>query len=59
MAKINQGIVSKIINFENGNMNDTETIELFQELYDSGLVYSLQGIYQRFASQLLQAGLIG
>jgi hypothetical protein len=35
-----------------------DTLELFQELLDTGIIFELQGHYQREASQLLQAGLI-
>ena len=30
--------ISKILDYEEGRLNDEETIELFQELIDSGVV---------------------
>ena len=44
--------------YEQGDLDDQQTIQLFQELVDSGLIMKLQGHYQRFAAQLLEAGLI-
>jgi hypothetical protein len=49
--------VDKIIAYEGGDMSDEETIEFFQELINSGLVWNLQGSYGRTAKQLIDAGL--
>lgn len=49
--------VSKIIAYESGELSDAETIELFQELINSGLAWSLQGHYGRTAKALIEAGL--
>jgi hypothetical protein len=50
--------VDNIIRFENGEMTDDEIIAFFQNLLDTGLLYSLQGYYHRTARQLIDAGLI-
>ena len=48
----------KIIAYENGELDDAEeTIEFFQEIIDSGLVWQLQGHYGRVAISLIEAGL--
>jgi len=50
-------MVNKIIRYENGQMNEDETIQFFQELIDSGLAWSLQGHYGRVANSLIEEGL--
>jgi len=49
---------TQIIAFENGELDNDEIVALFQELCDSGLIYDLQGSYQRIAQQLVNEGLI-
>ena len=48
--------VSKIVQYENGELTDEETIELFQELINTGLAWQLQGNYGRTAVQFLEEG---
>lgn len=50
--------IDKIIAFESGELDEDDTIALFQELVDSGLVWRLQGFYGRTAADLLEAGLV-
>lgn len=50
--------IDRIIAFENGELGREETIELFQDLLDSGLCWKLQGFYARMAQQLIESGLI-
>lgn len=50
--------VSKIIAYEQGDLDEDETIELFQELVNSGLAWQLQGSYGRTAASLIEAGLV-
>jgi hypothetical protein len=49
-------MVSDIIAYENGEMDEEEVISLFQELVDTGMVWVLQGHYGRTAQALLDAG---
>jgi len=44
--------------YENGDLHDDETVELFQELLDTGTVYQLQGAYGREAHRMIEEGLI-
>jgi hypothetical protein len=48
----------KIIAFEQGELDEEETIDLFQGLVNSGLAWQLQGSYGRMASALIRAGRI-
>lgn len=49
-------MIEKIMDYESGNMTDEETVEFFQELIDTGMVYKLQGTYGRTAEMLINAG---
>jgi hypothetical protein len=51
-------LTDRILMYEKGELNEQQTIQLFQELVDSGIVWDLQGHYGRLAYQLLEAGLI-
>ena len=51
-------ITSQIMAFEQGELPNEEVDALFQFLIDSGMIYSLQGSYQRMAQELLLAGKI-
>ena len=50
--------IGQIIAYEQGDLNEDETVELFQNLVDSGLAWKLQGAYGRQAARLIKAGLI-
>tara|TARA_Y100000592_G_scaffold80284_1_gene126796 strand:- start:1475 stop:1672 length:198 start_codon:yes stop_codon:yes gene_type:complete len=58
MSKESTDIVGKIMAFEQGELPNEEVYALFQFLLDSGMIYSLQGSYQRMAEDLLLAGVI-
>lgn len=45
-------IASRIIAFEMGELDDEQVIELFENLRDSGILWQLQGAYQRMAADL-------
>ncbi len=56
IAESNANLISSIIEYENGNLTNEQTIEFFQELVDSGLVWDLQGAYGRMAEYLISIG---
>ena len=49
--------LGSIMEYEEGELSYEETIELFQELIDTGVVWELQGSYGRVAEDLINAGL--
>lgn len=50
-------LTGRIIAYENGELkNVDEVVDLFQDLVDSGLAWTLQGSYGRMAARLIQAG---
>lgn len=50
-------LLSQIIAYEDGELDEDETVLLFQELISSGMAWQLQGSYGRTAMQLLDNGL--
>ena len=48
--------VGFIMAFEDGCLDDEAIIDGFQHLIDSGVVWQLQGMYGRTATQLIDAG---
>lgn len=50
--------LGQMIAYEEGTLDDDETVELFQNLLDTGLVFKLQGHYGRTAAAMLEAGSI-
>jgi hypothetical protein len=51
-------IVDRIIAFEDGELGADEIVALFQDLLDSGMVWSLQGSYHRTLRHLIDVGLV-
>lgn len=45
-----------ITDYEAGKLSHSETVELFQHLVDTGLVWQLQGSYGRTAVSLFETG---
>jgi hypothetical protein len=51
-------LTNRIIEYEEGNLSDRETLELFSDLIKSGLAWQLQGSYGRMARDLIKSGLL-
>ncbi|AKY03524.1 hypothetical protein SEA_DANZINA_69 [Streptomyces phage Danzina] len=52
-------LVVELIDYESGNLDDAETLDLFGRLIKSGFAWSLQGSYGRTAQALINEGWIG
>ena len=50
--------VGAILAYECGELDDEKAVELFQNLVDTGIAWSLQGHYGRTALALIDAGLV-
>lgn len=50
--------IDSIIAYEQGELDEQQTIDLFQRLVDSGIVWNLQGHYGRTAEALINAGYV-
>lgn len=51
-------IVTFIMDYEEGNLDDEQVLEGFQYLVDNNLIRQLQGHYQRMAINLIENGFI-
>ena len=49
-------LISNIISYEEGELSNEETIELFQHLVDNEMAWILQGSYGRTAAHLIEIG---
>lgn len=50
--------ITKIMAWENGEMDEEDEAAFFQQLVDTGLAFSLQGMYGRRAMALIKAGTV-
>ena len=51
-------LTGNIIAYEQGELGEDETLELFQHLVNNGMAWTLQGHYGRIVHALIQAGRI-
>lgn len=51
-------LVSRLIEYEDGEMTDDQIVELFVDLLNEGWVGKLQGRYGRMAEHLIREGFI-
>lgn len=55
-SNVKRDMVTLMMDFENGDLDDQQTIDFFQQLIDTGTVWHLQGFYGRMASDLIRNG---
>lgn len=51
-------LITALLDYEEGRLDHEETVELFQQLVDTGLAWTLQGRYGRIAYDLIEQGLV-
>jgi len=51
-------LVGDIMDWEGGAMSEAAEAAFFQRLKDSGMIYHLQGCYQRRLRDLMEAGFV-
>ena len=51
-------LLTQIMSFEQGELDEEGIVKLFQHLVDTGLAWQLQGFYGRTACDLIAAGLV-
>ena len=56
MSELHYNLTSQIIKYEEDGLDEEQTIELFQQLIDTGMVWELQGHYGRTAMYMLDNG---
>jgi hypothetical protein len=49
-------MIDSIIAYEQGELDEEKTIELFQHLINTGMAWTLQGHYGRTAKALIENG---
>jgi len=54
--KRTKDLLDQMMDYESGELNDKETLQMFSGIIKNKLVYSLQGHYGRTANALIEDG---
>jgi hypothetical protein len=49
-------LADELMDYEDGVLDETATVNLFQRLVDNGMAWQLQGSYGRMAMELIRSG---
>jgi hypothetical protein len=58
MTMTKDEMLTNLIDYESGELDENTTIDFFQHLVDTGMAWRLQGHYGRTASVLIEAGYV-
>ncbi len=58
LSESDKPLADKLFAFEAGELPTDEIVPLFQELVDNGWAWKLQGFYGRYATMLIEKGLV-
>jgi hypothetical protein len=53
-----KNLVSMMMDFENGNLSEVDTVKMFSHLIKTRMAWSLQGFYGRTAHNLIESGVL-
>ena len=56
LQDVNYVDIGVIMQYEEGELSEQDTLDMFQKLINSGLAWKLQGHYGRIATALIQNG---
>jgi hypothetical protein len=51
-------MIDMLIDFEQGNLSEADTVKLFSELVKTGMAWNLQGFYGRTAMDMIKSGVL-
>lgn len=57
-ASVRYDLLGAMMAWESGDLDEDDTVVLFQHLVDNGMAWSLQGMYGRQAVALIEAGMV-
>ncbi len=56
MTTETRSLASRIVDYEDGVLDNTQVVQLIQDLVDNGMAWQLRGHYGRLAHDLIKSG---